>query len=322
MRVLITGGSGFIGTNLVQYYRNIGADVMNIDIASPRNDQDKHLWSKQDILDDKGLVKQVHQFDPQLVFHLAARTDLNGKHLNDYDANTTGVENIINAVKNLPNLERVIFASSMLVCKLGYMPESDTDYKPTNPYGESKVAGERIVRDKAAEQFDWVIVRPTSIWGPWFDVPYKNFFDAVRKGLYFHPRGKKIQRSYGFVLNAVYELSKLASKDSNNISGETFYLADYEPLSLLSWGRMIQEQSGNRKIREVPLILLQAGASVGEILKLLGYSNPPLSYSRLNNLLTNAVYDLSTTKKVCGKLPYSASDGVKLTMEWIQIHEN
>jgi GlcNAc-P-P-Und epimerase len=317
MRILITGGSGFIGTNLVQHYIDIGADVLNIDVAPPRNQQHKHLWCEQDILDQAGLIEHVHRFDPHFVFHFAARTDLNGREVLDYKANTIGVENIINSVKKLPNLDRVIFASSMLVCKLGYMPESDTDYNPINPYGESKVVGERIVREEAAEKFDWVIVRPTSIWGPWFSTPYKHFFDAVKEGMYFHPQGKTIHRTYGFVLNAVYQLSKLADKNSTDISSKTFYLADYEPLNLLTWSAMIQKQFGSKRIREVPLFLLQVGAMAGEILKILGYSNPPLTCGRLKNLLTDAVYDLSETKRVCGKLPYETLRGVDLTVEWM-----
>ena len=46
---------------------------------------------------------------------------------------------------------------------------------------------------------NWIIVRPTSIWGPWFDVPYKNLFDAILKGYAFFPKNLD-----HFVLTVLY----------------------------------------------------------------------------------------------------------------------
>ena len=68
--------------------------------------------------------------------------------------------------------------------RIGYQPDSDTDYCPTTAYGASKALGEEAVR---AAQLDvpWVIVRPTSIWGPWFDIPYRTFFDSIQHGRFF-----------------------------------------------------------------------------------------------------------------------------------------
>ena len=120
---------------------------------------------------------------------MAARTDLDGSSIDDYSANTDGCRAVIEAAARHPQIQRVIFASSMLVCALGYSPKHDSDYCPTTRYGESKVLGERYVREMAADHFPWTIVRPTSLWGPWFSVPYKKFFDAVARRMYLHPRG-------------------------------------------------------------------------------------------------------------------------------------
>lgn len=55
----------------------------------------------------------------------------------------------------------------------------------------------------------WVLVRPTSIWGPWFDVPYRNFFLSVARRRYVHPAGKRIHKSFGFVGNITWHLHRL-----------------------------------------------------------------------------------------------------------------
>ena len=135
--------------------------------------------------------------------------------------------------------------------------------------------------------------------------------------MYFHPKGRTIHRTYGFVLNAVYQLSVFAEHDAADISYKTYYLADYKPLNLLAWSSMIQTKFASGKVRELPLCVLQLGALVGETMKIFGYTNPPLSKSRLKNLLTDAVYDLNETQKVCGELPFETSDGVELTVKWM-----
>ncbi len=112
----------------------------------------------------------VADFSPDYVIHLAARTDLRGSTLESYRANTDGVENLIDALARCSGIKRLIFASSTMVCPIGYQPHDENDCAPPNYYGASKVRGEQLVR--AAESLgEWVIVRPTSIWGPWFDVP-------------------------------------------------------------------------------------------------------------------------------------------------------
>jgi nucleoside-diphosphate-sugar epimerase len=62
---------------------------------------------------------------------LAAKTGLDEKKLNDFGANMEGVENMLRAFEETRSIERVIFASSLLVCGMGYIPKHDTDYQPT-----------------------------------------------------------------------------------------------------------------------------------------------------------------------------------------------
>lgn len=318
MNVMVTGGSGFIGTNLVEHYARRGCEVVNLDTAPPRNPAHGRFWQKLDILDSVQLREAMHIFSPTLVMHMAARTDLEGKSVRDYTVNFDGVRAVIEAASGLPSPPRIICSSSMLVCKLGYQPKNCLDYCPTTPYGESKVMGEQVIRELATG-ISWTIVRPTSLWGPWFDVPYKNFFDAIKERLYFHPRGRKIRRSYGFVLNSVYQLDRIAScKHLNLIDGKTLYLADYEPIELLNWANIISANFGLSSPREIPVGLLRGLAFIGDILKMSGLRHPPLTSTRLTNLLTNAVFDLSELESIVGTIPYSIEQGVGITVNWMR----
>lgn len=317
MRVLITGGSGFIGTNLVQHFLDAGSTVLNFDRCSPRNPAHQSLWIEGDIRDAKALIAAVTDFSPQLILHAAARTDLDGGTLDDYAANSLGVENMAAAARLATQLDRIVFFSSMLVCELGYVPQHDMDYRPNTLYGQSKVIGEEIVRRIPLSDLPWVLVRPTSIWGPWFGSPYRNFFEAIRAGWFVLPRGSRSIRSYGYIDNLVAQTMAIASAPSKEVLGRTFYLADYKPLDLSEWANAISAAAGHSKVREVPLSLLRMGAWCGDFAKQLGWANPPLTNFRLKNLLTSAVFDMSHLSRLCPNLPVDRDEGVRRTVAWL-----
>lgn len=318
-RILITGGSGFIGTNLVEYYVQRGAEVLNLDIAEPRNQSHVQHWQKADILDSVLLRERIKAFKPNFIFHMAARTDLDGLSADDYAANIVGVENIISSIESLVGLKRIVFASSRLVCRIGYQPTGELDYCATTPYGESKVLGEKIVRAASYRiPCSWAIVRPTSIWGPWFDIPYKTFFLTVAKGRYFHPGSTEIRKSFGFVGNTVHELHRLIAVGEQSVFGRTFYLADYPAIDVRDFANAIQDELGVSKIRSIPVVALRVAAMLGDAAKNMGYANPPLTSFRLDNLLTPMLHDLESLKSVVGELPYTMQQGVAATVSWLR----
>ena len=184
-KILITGGSGFIGSNLVEYLISNNHEILNYDVVEPRNKIYFKNWLKGDILNKKFLLSTFKEFKPEYVVHLAARTDIDeNKSLLGYNANIEGVQNIVDIVNSMLGVKRTIYASSRMVCKIDYVPKSFDDYCPPNLYGESKVIGEKIIKKIA--NHDYVIVRPTSIWGPYFQIPYKTFFDTIRNKSFFN----------------------------------------------------------------------------------------------------------------------------------------
>lgn len=321
-RILITGGSGFIGTSLVEYYLKKGWSVQNIDLRSPRNLQHQSVWQKVDILDYQALHRLFRDFQPAFVLHFAARTDLGEKeNLEGYAANIEGVQNIVDAVKQSASVKRAIFTSSQLVCKIGYSPKNDQDYCPNTLYGMSKVRTEQIVRSNDLSEATWVIVRPTSIWGPWFDVPYKNFFETIRKGLYVHPGGVLTYKQWGFVLNSVYQVHKLLEAPKEQVHQKTFYLADYEPLLLREFADIVQQEFQARRILSIPRWILRMAAYAGDLAQHIGWSTPPLTSFRLHNIITNEMQDLTSLEDVAGPLPYQVREGVRLTKDWLLDHD-
>lgn len=321
IRLLVTGGSGFIGTNLLDFYLKKGYNVLSLDTAEPKISNHSAFWKKIDILDLADLTKVVQEFNPTHVVHLAARTDLDEKkNIEGYAANTKGVENVIHALRGCKELKRVMFTSSMYVCYPGYSPKNYEDYAPHTVYGTSKMLSEKIVKENTSIGFDWVIIRPTSIWGPWFGHPYKDFFYHVRKKTYFKMRGKTATKTYGFILNSISQIDFLLFANRELVDKKTFYIGDTPGLNINVWADEIAHQL-NSSVFYVPRFVMFLGAWFGDLLSLFGLHFPLQSF-RIKNMTTDNVIGLLTdTLKITPEAPYKTEQGVSITLDWLKSHD-
>lgn len=315
-KILITGGSGFIGTNLIQYLSKNGRyEIMSLDLVKPKIETQTKNWTQIDLRRHDDVVSAVESFAPDYVIHLGARTDLNGTSLQDYDANIGGVRNLLDAIEKVGSVKRAIFASSMYVCEPGYMPKDFEDYAPHTLYGESKVETEKII--KAADpNYTWSIIRPTSIWGPWFGEPYNKFFHIVLKRMYFHMGKRACKKTYGYVDNAIYQIMSILNADADKVNRKVFYLGDYEPYDITEWANEIAKHAGI-KIPNIPYFCFKLAGWFGDFLKLFGISFPMTSF-RLHNMTTDNVHNLNPIKELAPNLPVGREEGTVKTLEWIK----
>ncbi len=316
-KVLVTGGSGFIGTNLVDALLQEGNVVVSLDRVKPLKDSHLPVWKQVDILDFGKLEAEILKFDPEIILHLAAVADLNGTTMAHYSANVEGTQNIVDIAGKVPSLKKVIFTSSMYVCKPGYIPKNYDEYKPHTLYGESKVQGEKIVKAIRNSAYSWVIIRPSSIWGPWFNVPYLDFFNVVYQGKYFDI-GNTCTKTYGFVDNTVYQLLRLVAAD--NVHGKTFYLGDLPATPISEWANEISMEMGKGKIKKIPFFVIRLAAFAGDILTKAKIKFPITSF-RLSNMTTDNVLPLKDLYAQVGKPPVSRVEGVKKTIAWLVEHK-
>lgn len=318
MKILITGGSGFIGTNLVQYYLEKEYHVLNLDISEPKNKNHIKCWKQVDILNFQALTEAITSFSPDYLIHLAARIDLNEKNnIDGYLANHKGTENIIKALKDNKFIKRVVFVSSMLVCQVGYIPKSYDDYAPSTIYGQSKVMMEKIIKRSQDLTIPWVIVRPTSIWGPWFGEPYIQLFSYIMQKRYFLIANKECTKTCGYVGNTVWQIDKLLFLDSESLNKKTFYLGDKPYYNMAEWAQEIAKELNNNKLRKIPYFIFIISAIIGDILLKFGKIFPMTSF-RLKNMTTNNVVPLDDLYELTGPPPYSRKDGIKETLKFLQ----
>jgi GlcNAc-P-P-Und epimerase len=318
-RVLVTGCCGFIGGHLMKSLASDGYESLGIDIRRPKSGA-MLGWSfaECDLLDPMKLRSTVTDFAPDVVVHLAARTDLDGENVAAYSANVEGTRNLIAAVAAAGTVRRVLFASSQLVCRVGYVPRSDTDYCPVTPYGESKVLSENIVRENMPKTITWCLLRPTTIWGEGMSTHYQRFLGHLQAGRYFHLGTGPLFKSYGYIGNTVYQIMKFMNAESGQIHGKAFYLSDYERLSLTGWINQLAEALGTRPPRSVPVVVARLLGVGGDILNWMGLKTFPLNSFRVRNILTEYTFDMAETERICGPLPFTIDQGVSRTARWFR----
>lgn len=315
-KYLITGGSGFIGTHIVSaLLKDKNSSILSIDTHVPKIKEHEAVWKCIDICDKEKLHAAIKEFQPTYVIHLAARTDLNGKSLEEYKSNTVGMQNLLDSLNDIQGIKKAIFTSSMYVCQPGYRPGNFNDYAPHTLYGESKVMTEKIIK-QASIPYVWSIIRPTSIWGPYFGEPYDKFFKIVLSHSYFHLGKRACKKTYGFIDNAVYQIFSILNASDENVNHKTFYIGDYYPYNITEWANEIAIHE-NIKIPTIPFFLFQCAAKFGDVLKLLNITFPMTSF-RLTNMTTDNIQDLSPIQAIAPKLPVDRIKGTDITIKWIK----
>jgi GlcNAc-P-P-Und epimerase len=313
--ILVTGGSGFIGLNLISSLLANGYQVTNLDKAQPAEGEQRAYWIPADMLDASGLEAAIAAARPSVVIHLAARTDSKWKRLADYTENTDGVANVLAALKKAPTVQRFVATSTQFVVGPGPLPAHDLDFRPHTVYGESKVIGEKLVR-KAELPCTWTIIRPTNIWGPWHPRYPHEFWRVLKMGLYVHPGDIPVIRSYGYVGNIVEQIVKIITAPPAVVNGRVFYVGD-PPLNLLDWVNAFSRSLRGREVRVVPRALFRKIVAAGELANSVGVK-VPITTSRFQSMTEDYLTPMAPTFEALGPSRITLSEGVERTVQWLR----
>jgi GlcNAc-P-P-Und epimerase len=313
--VLVTGGSGFIGMNLVNRLLAEGQRVINLDKAPPAKGEHRAYWTPVDILDAGSLLAAIDAAQATVVIHLAARADSQGKQLAGYSENINGVANVLAALKKLPTIRRFVATSTQFVVGPGPLPAHDLDFRPHTVYGESKVIGEQLVR-KAELACTWTIIRPTNIWGPWHPRYSHEFWRVLKRGLYVHPGNIPVIRSYGYVENVVDQILKIITAPPAVVDRRVFYVGD-PPLNVLDWVNAFSRALRGREVRVIPRVLFRGIVFAGDLSNLFGL-RIPITSSRFRSMTEDYLTPMAATFEALGPPQISLSEGVERTVRWLR----
>jgi UDP-glucose 4-epimerase len=163
MKILIIGGSGFIGSEVTKQATSRGDDVSIWDIKPANN-----LKTVRKDIRDEGIIEtDMSRFDLVMVFAaVTSQLEFEDRPVESFDTNIKGVHNVVEACRR-SGVRKVMFASSSAVYgeARGRMSEIDL-CKPNNMYGTSKIIGEHLLNAYGRKgYFDHVIVRFFNTYG-------------------------------------------------------------------------------------------------------------------------------------------------------------
>ena len=148
MRILVTGGAGQVGTDLIAMLSDRGADVVVFDLApTPTHLPDGVEWIRGDVTNGPELFDCVQAVQPEVLYHFAAILSASGERMphRAYSVNQHGTHHALEAAR-LFGVRQVMFASTIAVFGPG-LPDpvpNEVALKPTTMYGVTKVAGELL----------------------------------------------------------------------------------------------------------------------------------------------------------------------------------
>jgi UDP-glucose 4-epimerase len=174
MRVVVTGGAGFIGSHVADAFIERGDDVLVLDDFSSgkrENAPTNADLAELDIADATALRERLDAFKPDLICHLAAQASVTVSVTNpdlDFASNVRGTFNICQAAAALG--ARILFSSTggALYGNDAPIPTPETYVaQPLAPYGASKLAGEAFVATQArSDGLAHVVLRLGNVYGP------------------------------------------------------------------------------------------------------------------------------------------------------------
>ncbi|MCP6726802.1 MAG: NAD-dependent epimerase/dehydratase family protein [Patescibacteria group bacterium] len=199
MKIIVTGGAGFIGSHLTDALINAGHEVVVVDNLSTgkrENVNEQAKFVESDITDFPSLLEIFEQEQPQGVFHLAAipRAPLSIEDpVGTSKANILGTVNVLKAAADV-KAQRVVFASSSSVYgDQATMPLKETMIPaPISPYGLQKLVGEQFAKVFSdLYELPVVSLRYFSVYGPRIDVN-SDYSLVLGKFLKQHKEGKPL----------------------------------------------------------------------------------------------------------------------------------
>jgi nucleoside-diphosphate-sugar epimerase len=316
MKVLVTGSSGFIGSALIERLRSQGYAAVGVDWRKPRwrtLHSDDH---EVDINDTAAIRELVVAEQPEQIVHLAARIDISDDRVVRYNANIDGVANLMGAAMRAGSVSRILWTTSQLVSRVGYVQKHVTDFQPNNTYGDSKVINERIVRGLDGGGMEWLILRPTTVWGPGMSDHYLTLLRYLETRKYFHVGSAPVMKSFSYIDNAVSQIERLMRAPTETVNRQTYYIADYTPIDLRQWCDALAVELGVGKPPVVPVSLARMMARVGDLLNHTVAPGFKFNSFRLGNILTPYVFDTANLQQVTGPLPVDMSSAVRATVAW------
>jgi nucleoside-diphosphate-sugar epimerase len=313
MRVLITGITGFLGQNLIEYfsdYEQFQLFGFSRNLSAARERLANRSITFLSDLDTKTL--DDNQID--VVIHLAGIAhDLSGSYeARDYDNVNYEQTKVLYDHFSKSSASTFVFVSSVKAVTDHAPDQIDETFEPNpkTPYGISKLKAEQYLNANPIDGKEVYILRPCMVHGPGNKGNLNLLYKFVKSGMPY-PLGRyRNQRSFLSVDNFSFVIHNILD---GNLPGGTYMLADTESLSTTDLVRLIYSALG-RKIRiiNIPKRVIGAIAGIGSLFHL------PINKDTISKLTDSQV--VSNKKLLLNlkqDLPVEADEGILKTIKSI-----
>jgi nucleoside-diphosphate-sugar epimerase len=322
MQILITGGTGFIGSRLALRHLESGhaVRVLGQENTAAEAENKRLIEANGGSVTVASVTEQESWsalFDGvDVVYHLAAaQHEANIPDQRFWEVNVTGTRNILEASVKA-QVKRFIHGSTIGVYGAALQGSLDeqSPVRPDNIYGVTKLEGEKLACS-FGDRLPVVIIRIAETYGPG-DLRLLKLFKGIQKRIFFIiGSGRNLHQPIfiadlidGFCLATTVEHAR----------GQTFVLAGEEPLTTVAMAEAIANQVGVRipAFRPPLTLFLAAAALMESICRPLGIQ-PPLHRRRMDFFTKSFLFSLERSTQVLGFRPrVSFAQGVAETARW------
>ncbi len=311
MKILILGGSGFVGTRLTGLLIN-EHDVIIADIQKSESYPD--LWQYCDVRQKDDLRKVMAGID--CVVNLAAAHKDDVRPLSLYtDVNVTGAENVCRVATEL-NVKKIVFTSSVAVYGFPeYAYDENAPMSPFNEYGKTKLLAEKVYENwqTASQENHLNVIRPTVIFGENNRGNVYNLFKQLASGRFLMIGSGKNCKSMAYVGNVTAFLKWNIEENRQNYSVYNYIdKPDYSMRTLLSEFERIMQKKLPRI--SFPYWIGLLGGFGFDILARITGKTFPVSSIRVKKFCAQTVFDSSKMQNSGFVPPYSMPEALEKTI--------
>lgn len=311
MKVLVTGGGGFLGKAIVERLLVRGDAVRSFARGDYPNLRALGVEISQGDLADSCAVAEAVA-DCEMVFHVAAKAGVWGPYQEYYRTNVVGTEAVLAACKR-HKIRRLVYTSSPSVVFNGHDMEGVNESVPypdhyDAPYPQTKALAEKLVLEANGSELATVALRPHLIWGPGDPHLVPRILERGRKGQLRRVGTRPNAVDSVYIDNAADAHMLAADRlyADSPVAGKTYFIAQGEPLPLWDLIDRILAAGGLPPVTKFisPRMANWAGSVLEVIYKTLRLrSEPRMTRFLAKELSTAHWFDLSAARRDLGYVP-------------------
>jgi len=316
VRVLITGGGGFLGRYIVNMLLDLGYEV-NILGRSPQPDLEKRgaRFFQGDIA-NKAIVLEASK-GTEAIFHVAAKAGIWGSWKDYYEVNVVGTKNVIEACK-ANQVSYLVYTSTPSVVFNRQAFRGDDESLPYGQnwlchYAHTKAIAEKMVLDSNDQAgLKTIALRPHLIWGVGDNHLVPRILSQARRGkLRIIGMGdNKVDITH--VSNAAHaHFLALNALIDNQVSGKAYFISQGEPVNLWDWVNTLLERFDIPRLHKK--ISFDAAFFIGALLEGVHKIVPALGEPRMTRFIATELskdhyFDISAAKYDLGYQPIVSTE--------------